>query len=128
MFAFTTDARPSLVAVQNDAFRRRLGPVLVGSDLVNGQTVVTPGIAALRSDEMALVLRAVQRADDFTPDNDPDGQHDYGVVEIQVPGREPVKAFWKIDLYDPAYEDGPDDAADVRNVRRVLTMMLPSEY
>ena len=36
--------------------------------------------------------------------------------------------FWKIDAYDRALEWGSPDPADPRVSRRVLTIMLASEY
>ena len=43
------------------------------------------------------------RLDAFTEDNDPFGTRDFGDFEVEV-GEEQLKPYWKIDLYDLAYE------------------------
>jgi hypothetical protein len=41
---------------------------------------------------------------------------------------ETYSIFWKIDLYDLAYNIGSDDPANVDATRRVLTVLHASEY
>lgn len=53
----------------NDAFRRTL---------TGGRIMITAGIAALPSDVQAMVIRRIATFSDFTPDNDPYGEHDFG--------------------------------------------------
>ena len=60
---------------------------------------------------------------DFTEDNDPHGEHDFGSFELA--GR---KFFWKIDYYDANMEFGSEDPADPAKTTRVLTIMLAEEY
>ena len=57
---------------------------------------------------------------DFTPDNDPYGEHDFGSFELA--GR---KFLWKIDLYEAPFVKAADGAPVVT---RVLTIMLAEEY
>jgi Protein of unknown function (DUF3768) len=57
---------------------------------------------------------------DFTPDNDPYGEHDFGSFEHA--GR---TIFWKIDLYE---ESEVKDSNGEPLVNRVLTIMLAAEY
>src|SRR5258708_7485403 len=60
---------------------------------------------------------------DFTADNDPHGEHDFG--SFTLVGR---KFFWKIEYYDKQCEFGPEDPADPEKTTRVLTVMLAEEY
>jgi Protein of unknown function (DUF3768) len=98
----------------NDAFR---------SSMTGGRVMLTAGVDALPSDVKALVIRRVATYSDFTADNDPHGEHDFGTFELA--GR---TFFWKIDHYDAALEFGSDDPADPAKTTRVLTIMLAEEY
>ena len=60
---------------------------------------------------------------EFTPDNDPHGEHDFG--SFTLVGRE---FFWKIDYHDRDMIHGSQDPADPEKTTRVLTIMLASEY
>lgn len=88
-----------------------------------GRIMLTDGIAALPSDVVAGVLRAVQAFDAFTPDNDPYGEHDCAVIEHCV-----HRVIWKIDYYDRMMVCGSPDPADPAVTTRVLTIMLAHEY
>ena len=98
----------------NDAFR---------TTMTGGQVMLTAGIDALPSDVKAMAIRTVATFSDFTPDNDPHGEHDFG--SFQVDGR---KFFWKIDCYDSTMTFGSEDPADPSKTTRVLTIMLAEEY
>ena len=50
---------------------------------VGGQVVLTPGVLALGLDLLMLIDDAVSRFEAFTPDNDPYGEHDFGLVRVQ---------------------------------------------
>ena len=50
---------------------------------VGGQVVMTAGVNALPIDTKARVLLAVQSFSNFTKDNDPHGEHDFGSFEIE---------------------------------------------
>ena len=89
----------------------------------NGQIVVTRGIAALSLEAKAAIFLAVQTFDRFTPDNDPYGEHDFGLVEVAG-----EHVMFKIDYYDHAVAGHSPDAADPDVTTRVLTIMLASEY
>ncbi len=67
--------------------------------------------------------RARHKFSEFTADNDPHSEHDFGSFELV--GR---KFFWKIDYYDKRCEFGSDDPADPEKTTRVLTVMLAGEY
>jgi hypothetical protein len=98
----------------NDAFR---------TTMTGGKVLLTAGVNALPPDLQAIVIRRVATFADFTADNDPHGEHDFGSFEVA--GR---KFFWKIDYYDAAMEFGSEDPADPLKTTRVLTVMLASEY
>ena len=99
---------PPIIAQLNDAFRRS------GRDLF-----ITSGIQALP--DLPELLVAVQQFDNFTPDNDPYGEHDFGSINWHD-----NKTFWKIDYFDQTLEYGEDALS--RDCRRILTIMLASEY
>ena len=84
---------------------------------------MTSGIAALAEQEMASILRRVAAFAEFTADNDPHGEHDFGNFEEM--GR---KVFWKIDYYTLDMAAGSDQPEDPAQTLRVLTIMLAEEY
>jgi hypothetical protein len=89
-----------------------------------GEIVITAGIASLPIAKLATILLAVQSFDQFTADNDPYGEHDFGSLDRG--DGEPV--FFKIDYYDRSMTGHSPDPADASVTRRVLTLMLASEY
>ena len=107
----TTTAR---IRALNDAVRMRP---------YNGDMFVTRGIADLPWHEQAAILTRVQTFDDFTEDNDPWREHDFGSFEHN--GR---TIFWKVDCYDLLLKNGSRDPSDPALTRRVLTIMLADEY
>ena len=98
----------------NDALRR---------DSEGGQVLITSGVEALGADSVGQILAAVAGFQDFTPDNDPYGEHDFGALTFS--GR---KIFWKIDYYDNDLKMASPDPADPIVTSRVLTIMLAEEY
>jgi hypothetical protein len=99
------------IRVLNDNFR---------STFVGGQVVMTQGVNELPIDTKARVILAVQRFNEFSADNDPHREHDFGSFEV-----EGETYFWKIDLYE---EPDVKDANGEPVVNRVLTIMLAEEY
>lgn len=91
--------------------------------LEGGQLFITPGIAALPADQYAAALSAVVTFENFTPDNDPRGEHDFGAIHI-----EDQSILWKIDYYDLSMQYLSPDPGDPIVTRRVLTIMLTHEY
>jgi hypothetical protein len=98
----------------NDAFR---------TTMIGGTVLLTVGVDALPSYVKTLVIRRVATFSEFTPDNDPHGEHDFG--NFTLAGR---KFFFKIDAYDAEMRYGSEDAADPMKTTRVLTIMLAEEY
>lgn len=99
----------------NDRFRRlRQG---------NGRVFVTAGLQARGPAFVAQAICAVRSFDAFTPDNDPHGEHDFGVVMVKS-----TRVFWKVDYYDPVLAAGSEDPADESKTGRVMTILLAQEY
>src|SRR6266446_8936217 len=91
----------------NDAFR---------TTMTGGRVMMTAGVDALPSDVKAMVIRRVATFSEFTSDNDPHKEHDFG--SFTLAGR---KFFWKIDAYDDSEVKGADGQPVAT---RVLTIML----
>lgn len=89
----------------------------------NGTILVTPGVQERGQEFMQGAFQAVREFDQFSDDNDPWGEHDFGAIEI-----EGEKVFWKIDCYDPTMTQGSENPANEALTYRVLTIMLASEY
>lgn len=98
-----------LIAERNDEFRRTLE-----------NCTVTRGVAALGS-LVHDVCYAVRHYTEFTEDNDPFGEHDFGSFKIHS-----LRFFWKIDYYDETESHWCDPLSD--DCRRHLTIMLAEEY
>lgn len=84
---------------------------------------ITRGISELEPGLIRQIVQAVQSFNQFTPDNDPYGEHDFGRVIVA----EHV-IFWKFDYYDLDLQMHSPDAADPTVTARVLTIMLADEY
>ena len=90
---------------------------------IGGRTVLTRGLAALPTDELAAVLRAVAGFSEFTVSNDTYGEHDCGVLDVAG-----HSVLWKIDYYDLELGAHSLDPSDPTRTCRVLTIMLSEEY
>ena len=62
------------VRTLNDNFR---------STFIGGQVLMTQGVDALPIDTKARVILAVQRFNEFSADNDPHREHDFGSFEVE---------------------------------------------
>jgi hypothetical protein len=85
------------------------------------RVMITQGVAAL--DQTAAVLQAVMEFNDFTADNDPYGERDFG--SFAVAGE---RLFWKFDYCDCDMQMASLDPSDDTITVRVLTVMLAEEY
>lgn len=103
------------IAALNDLCRTAMG--------VAGRVFQTPGICAMSPEDQSAIREKVELFSEFTPDNDPHGEHDFGSF---VHADETI--FWKIDYYDRTLTAGSEDPSDPAQTVRVLTMMLASEY
>lgn len=107
------------IAQQNDQFRR-------GDPNVPGIRVMTAGIIELLKRNKVdgdEIVQIVADFDDFTEQNDPHFEHDFGAFDFHS-----HKCFWKLDLYNEDYSMGSDYPSDLAKTRRVLTIMLAEEY
>ena len=102
------------IAEQNDALRRTF---------IGGQIFITRGISVLPLDAQAAITERVRSFEVFDENNDPHGEHDFGVFE-----HDGQTILWKIDLYDPAYKFYSPDPTDPSKTNRVLTILLAEEY
>ena len=102
------------LAALNDALRQTFS---------GGRILTTQGVAALGDEAVQTVLQQLQTSDQFNQDNDPYGEHDFGVLEYAG-----EKLFWKIDYYDLNVQYGSEDPTDPKQTCRVLTLMLANEY
>jgi len=105
----------------NDEMRAAMA---TGQDIPKfGIVTLTSGVSD-RGDGFAYrAMGAVIEFDQFDADNDPHNEHDFGTFEI-----EDEKLFWKIDYYDLELTMHSLDKSDRDATKRVLTIMLASEY
>ena len=121
-------SRAERIARLNDLARRAMGIACV--------VVATEGIWALSEADQSRLRELLETFDAFTPDNDPYGERDFGAIYQGLDGvwstlrpvDVAVTVFWKIDAYDRDLRFASEDPADPTVTRRVLTIMLASEY
>jgi hypothetical protein len=100
--------QPNEIARLNDEFRR-----------TTRELFLTQGIQALP--DIHGLVTAIRQFNTFTPDNDPYGEHDFGVITWHN-----ERTYWKIDYYDQQLQNGCEPLSP--ECRRVLTVLLASEY
>lgn len=110
----SNDEKKLRIRTLNDAFR---------TSFIGGRVLITPGIQALEESVLQKLVQNIQCFSDFTPDNDPYGEHDFGAVELDG-----LRAFWKIDYYDKSMTFRSANPGDPEQTTRVLTLMLVEEY
>jgi hypothetical protein len=103
----------SAIARLNDQFRRHPG----------AGWMMTAGVQAKGAIFALAATSAVRAFDAFTSDNDPHGERDFGSFVICG-----ERLFWKIDYYDQDLRFGSEDPSDPAATRRIMTIMLASEY
>ena len=109
-----TAAKTEAIRRLNDAFRQTA---------TGGLIAVTRGIEALSVEDLRQVVAQIRERAEFTADNDPYGEHDMGTLTCAG-----ERIFWKIDYYDADLDGGSRDPSDPAVTKRVLTIMLASEY
>jgi len=107
------DEKTKCIRELNDRFRKTFR---------GGIIRITTGIGA--RPDVDEIMEAVRNFDDFNPDNDPYGEHDFGAITL----KDGTRIFWKIDYYDVSLKYHSLKPADEIVTTRVLTVMLASEY
>ena len=108
-----TDSYAEKVARLNDKLR---------TTFKGGSVCMTAGINALPEPLRLRVFERVRKFEAFSPDNDPYGEHDCGVIEV-----DDTTVIWKIDYYDLTFTVHSDDPTDNSVTGRLLTIMLAEE-
>ncbi len=90
---------------------------------IGGQIMLTAGVRSLGNLAIDRIVSAVRKFDNFTDDNDPYKEHDYGSVVVDG-----NKVLWKIDYYDRDLQYGSPNPSDSAVTKRILTIMLAEEY
>ena len=113
-------SQSSTIREHNDRFR-------AGDPEIPGMLVATQGFTELLKEDgtydNTAVLKLIAEYNNFNQDNDPHGEHDFGSFELGG-----VVCYWKIDLYNTTSDAYPDNPIDLAKTRRVLTVLLASEY
>ena len=102
------------IAILNDNFRKTF---------TGGQILLTAGIAAISSEDKANIVSMVQNFNDFTEDNDPYKEHDFGSFDYKC-----EKILWKIDYYDLNNQYHSENPANPDITNRILTIMTVFEW
>lgn len=116
---------PSVIAAQNDAFRKLACLGVPPEQPIQGRMHVTRSLMEAGDGFMAEAVKATGMFDTFAPENDPEGWHDFGAVEIRG-----ETVFWKIDLYEAGsdFRYGAETPDDPAATMRVLTIMLARDW
>lgn len=118
-----TDVSEAATAAGRTAEIRRLNDALRTGESDDGVIVVTQGVQAGGAAFMQAAMAAVRSFSDFNADNDPHDEHDFGAFDVDG-----QRLFFKLDYYDPTMTAHSADPTDPKVTRRVLTVMLASEY
>ena len=102
------------IATLNDNFRR---------SFINGEVLLSAGIAAMSSEDKANIVALVQNFDNFTPDNNPYSENDFGSFDYKG-----EKILWKIDYYDLNNQYHSENPANPDITNRILTIMTVFEW
>lgn len=75
---------PAVIAAQNDAFRKLACLGMPPSELIQGRMHVTRSLIEVGDGFMDEAVKATGEFATFEPENDPEGWHDFGAVEIRA--------------------------------------------
>ncbi|APX26380.1 MAG: DUF3768 domain-containing protein [Rhodobacteraceae bacterium] len=115
----------TVIAAQNDAFRKFACLGIAPDQAIQGRLVVTQSLIEAGD---GFVMEAVQTTgafNTFEPDNDPEGWHDFGAVTIRG-----ETVFWKLDLYEASsdFRYGAETPENPETTMRVLTVMMARDW
>ena len=113
-------SRSAKIAKLNDEFRV---DAWTSCSRKKGEAYITRGFSSLSLAVQLIAITLAQTFYEFTEDNDPHGEHDFGSIDA-----EGYKFFWKIDYYDKDKKYGSPDPTDPEQTTRVITLMLAEEY
>lgn len=102
------------IRMLNDQLRQRL---------TGGNVFLSSGIAALGAELVSRLVLALTTFSDFSLENDPYGEHDFGMFDF-----EGKSVLFKIDYYDSDRQYHSTNPADPAVTERVITLMLAEEY
>lgn len=88
-----------------------------------GTIMITQGVRRITGFDPAVLAKALAEYSGFDADNDPHGERDFG--DLTLWGWD---LLWKVEYYDLALKFGSEDPADPATTRRVLTVLLASEW
>ncbi len=97
---------------------------LLRETFLTGRVILTEGIYDLPEHDREEIVSRVRQFSDFTEDNDPHDEHDFGAFNLDGVGR----IFWKIDYFDVDCHGSSPDPANPELTNRVLTIMFAEEY
>ncbi len=116
--------RPGSFFTLNDACCKYvMMPTIFGKPEVPCRIYITRDIVSLAPKDQIIIAAKIRDFDNFTEDNDPHGEHDFGSFKHNG-----HRVFWKIDYYDQDVKYGSADPADIDKTVRALTVMLSEEY
>lgn len=113
----------ALIAEQNDIFRKAVCGHEIAERIPPRRLVLTQAVDAQGPAFTMVALKRIALFSEFNVDYDPHGWHEFG--EVEVNGR---RIWFKVDLYDIAYNMGSETPHDVEKTRRVLTVLFPEYY
>ena len=115
----------TVIAAQNDAFRRFACLGIAPDQAIQGRLVVTQSLIEAGDGFVTEAVKATGAFDTFEPDNDPEGWHDFGAVTIRG-----ETVFWKLDLYEASsdFRYGAETPENPETTMRVLTVMMARDW
>ncbi|MEP1882620.1 MAG: DUF3768 domain-containing protein [Sulfitobacter dubius] len=114
-----------VIAAQNDAFRKLACLGIPPEQPIQGRMHVTRSLMEAGDGFMAEAVKVTGEFATFEQENDPEGWHDFGAVEIRG-----ETVFWKIDLYeaDSDFRYGAETPDNPATTMRVLTIMMARDW